>query len=330
VPDELLDTPAQQDPQQPEATPPGDAAEGSGGAAAPTPQEQFFLDVDERHRYRTKEDAVRSIQESGRRIGELTPWAEHAQRYGLTDPNALPQIFDNYLQMRDRLVQLEAQLKANDRGQAPAPQTLSPQDKANVEYLENHGFTRKEAIDKVLQEKLTPLEQRLQFLTEQVGRSEAQQDNAVVESGRNHLSSLMTAENLPVNNPELNEVIEDSIIAWMEQRSLDGNGNIVPDSPLDKFYRGGSEMREVVEQGFKRWASTVNVLRQNADAQYQRSKEKNVSRTPRPLPRQGAPVPTKKEDEPATRPRTPGAGGIFTDPALHDRAWERMQEASRE
>lgn len=307
--------------QQPQGTPDGGAA-----ATPPPTPEEYFLDVDERHKYKTRDDAVRSIQESGRHIGELTPWREHAQRYGVNDPSQLPQVFDSYLQMRDRVAQLEAQVAANARGQEPAPATLSAQDKTNVDYLERHGFSRKEALDKVLQDRLSPLERQVQALTDQLGRSEELQSNAVIDAGRNHLAQLMTDNGLPVNNADFNGVVEDSIIAWMEASSLDRQGKILPNSPLDRFYAGGSASREVIAEGFKRFASAANVLRQNADGQYQQRKESNVNRTPRPMPRQGAPTP-KEGDAPVTPARrTPGAGGIFTDPALHEKAWEVMQQ----
>lgn len=318
---ETPNTSAEEVVQQPQGTP-----EGGNEPTPPPTQEDYFLDVDERHRYKTQDDAKRAVQESGRRIGELTPWQEHAQRYGLRDPQQLPQVFDSYLQMRDRLAQLEAQVTANAKGQEPAPQTLSAQDKTNVEYLESHGFSRKEAIDKVLQERLSPLEQRVQQLSDQLGRSEELQNNAAVDAGRNYLATLMTENNIPVDNPQVNGVIEDSIIAWMEANSVDRKGNIVAGSPLDRFYAGGTSMREVVKQGYDRWFTTVNVLRQSADGQYQQRKEANVNRTPRPMPRQGAPVPTEQQQPATPARRTPGAGGIFTDPALHDKAWELMQE----
>lgn len=308
------------DEQQLETTSPSGAAPGS------QQQDTYFLDVDERHRYKTQEDAVRAIQESGQRIGQLTPWQEHAQRYGVTDPNALPQIFDSFIEMRDKLKQLEAQLEKNSgAAESGSQQKLNPTDEANVKYLETHGFTRKDAIDKVLSDKLSPLEQKVAHLESLLGQSQEQQTNAVIEQGREHLSGLMEDAGIPVDNPQVNEVIENAIVAWMEQNSLDRKGNILPGSPLDKFYQGGNAMREIVKVGFERVSSLVNVLRQSADGQYQQKKQQVVRSTPRALPKGNAPVPREGEEKQASR--VPGSGGV--NPKLHDAAWERMQEVNQ-
>ena len=297
------------------------------GAAAGSQQEEYFLNVDERHRYKTQDDAIKAIKESGEHIGRLTPWQEHAQRYGVTDPSALPQIFDQYLEMRDKLKALEAQVAKNDQGSASGGTSkLNPQDEANVKYLETHGFTRKDAIDKVLTEKLSPLEQKVAHLESLLGQSQDNQTQAVIESGREHLAGLMEDAGMPIDKPEINEVIEDSIVAWMEGQSLDRKGNIVPGSPLDKFYQGGAAMREVVQQGFERVTKVFNSSRQTSDGQYQQRNQQTVARTPKALPRGERPAPKSNEEQQQQRPRTPGSGGVNA--GLHDKAWEIMKEVN--
>jgi len=295
-------------------------------------QEDYFLEADDRHKYRTREDAIRAITESGQRIGQLTPWQEHAQRYGLTDPNALPAIFDQYLEMKEKLARLEGQLQSNQAGpqQTATTQKLSQQDEANVQYLEKHGFSRKDAIDQTLKDRLTPLEQKIQQLESQLTQSEQSQTQQVIDAGRNHLGGLMSDAGLPIDNPQFNEMVENNIVAWMEAQSLDRNGNIVPGSVLDKFYQGGRAMQSVVEEGFKKVNEVINIVRIQNEGQTQRNRSQAVTRTAKPLPRQGAPVPSENNQQQPQRGRTPGAGGIFADPAVHDRAWEKMQESNRD
>lgn len=326
MPDEqILDTPVGSEDSQDAATP----QQGDGTQQQAPRQEEYFLDADERHRYKTREEAIAAIKQSGERIGQLTPWQEHAQRYGITDPNALPNVFDRYLEMKQKLAEYERQAAQNTQQSQGTQQKLDPKDEANVKYLETHGFTRKEAVDKVLQERLSPLEQKIARLEAQLGESSVAQTNAVIESGRNYLGELMSDAGYAIDNPDTNEVIEDAIVAWMEGKSLDRNNNIVPGTPLDRFYQGGAAMKEVVKEGFERVTRLANLTKINADATVQRSRQQNVSRTPRALPRQGAPVP-QKQDETPSRPRTPGSGGVFADPSLHDKAWERMQEVNNQ
>ena len=319
---------------------------GSVGTAADTPQgaqdpaaaaaarEQYFLDVDERHRYKTREDAIRAISESGQHISRLTPWQEHASRYGVTDPNHLPRILDQYLEMRDKLAQYERERAQAAPAQAPNPQggqgngqQLDPKDQANIRYLEQQGFTRKEAIDKTLSEKLSPLESRINGLEGRFQESQTVLTNAAIDQGRQQLSTLMTEAGLPVDNPEMNEMVENSIVAWMEANSrYDKQGNPLPGTPLHQFYQGGAATKEVVRQGAAKVLGALNSVRQLQDGQAQRRRQQSVAGTPRALPKTGAPVPTDDKGQPTAAKRQPGAGGIFNKPELHDKAWALMQE----
>lgn len=307
------------------APPVGDPA---AGGQPLTSQEKYFLDVDERHRYRTADDAKKAVLESGSRISQLTPWEETSRRYGVTDPNHLPKIYDDYLAMRQKIADFERQQSAPPqpvKDQAAAQQ-LDPKDQQNIRYLEDKGFTRKEAIDKTLSEKLTPLEQRLAAMESFQQQNQTVLSNANIDAGRAVLSTLMTTAGYPIDNPKFNQMVEDSIVAWMEQNSrYDQQGNALPGTPLWNFHQGGHAMKQVVEQGSKAVFDNLNFLRQQQDGQAQQRRSQSAARASRPMPRQGAPVPNGKDQPDPQARRQPGSGS-FSKTEMHEKAWELLQE----
>ena len=300
--------------------------------------DQDFLIVNDRTRYRTQEDAVAAYNEAGQRISELTPYAEIAERMGISDPATLQDILMDYQQLRTAAAKQQTR---EDQGQAPSPKVeqqiasnLNEQDKANVEYLKKLGYSPAEAVVKALDEKIkqlqTTVEQRFQQLDGMTGQLSQRHQQALVESGQNFMAQELQSRGYDTSDPEVLEVLENAITNWMTANSYTDKGNLIPGSPLDKFFRGGRGLQDAVAQGLDRVLNATNKLRIQADAKYQGTKAGKVAKTSKPLPKGSQHGVDEKADGERKAPRRPGAGGIFQNPDLHDRAFELMKKAGQQ
>lgn len=308
---------------------PGDTPSGEGDQA-----DQDYLVVNERTRYKTREDAVRGFNEAGERISALSPYAEIIERNGIADPATLQDILADYRELRSAAAK---NVKQEDRGQAPTQRqeaavesNLSPDDKKNVEYLKRLGYTSNEAILKTIDDKFNQLKneigQRFQQLDSTAGQLTSQHQQQLIESGRSVMTQQLGEKGYDASDPEVNEMIENAITNWMNANSYTDKGRLIPGSPLDKFYRGGQALQEAVRQGLDRVLSATNKMRIQADGKYQQSKQQKVAKTAKPLPKGSQHgVEDSKKGSRKEAPR-PGAGSIFMNRELHDKAFEIMQK----
>jgi hypothetical protein len=313
-------------------TPSGD--EGDQGTQA----DQDFLVVNDRTRYKTQEDAVAAYNEAGQRISELTPYAEIAERMGIADPATLQDILVDYQQLRQAAAKQQTR---EEQGQAPSPRVeaqidsnLSDVDKKNIEYLKRLGYSPAEATVKALDDKITKLQQSLDQRFQQydgtVGQLSARQQQAMVETGQSYLAKDLTDRGYDTSDPAVMSFLENSVAKWMEANSYTEKGHLIPGSPVDKAYKGGRSFQEAVQQGLDVVLAATNKLRIQADAKYQGTKQQKVARTAKPLPKGSQHGVDEKNDGARRAPRRPGAGGIFQNPDLHDKAFEVMKRAGQQ
>jgi hypothetical protein len=312
----------------------GDQDGSSQGKKQDTGGAEPFLVVNARTRYRTRDEALEAFQRAGERISELTPYAEIAEKYGITEPTVLEDIFQDYLKLRQGAQQ---QVRREEGGAAPKEvadsklSQLSEKDRENYEYLKRLGFSPAEAFEKTVNERLSKLEQtlneKLSTLEGATSAAQAQQRDAIIESGQSYLGSLLEEKGYEAD-PQVHEMIENAITNWIESKSYDTRGRMIPGSPAEKFMRGGRGMQDVVAEGLERVLAAMNKMRLQADGKYQDTKRQKVRSTPKVMPKGSQHQVTDEQDE-GSRPRTPGAGGIFQNPQIHKDAWEVMQKARK-
>jgi hypothetical protein len=208
----------------PASSQPEDAQQDSGSG--------YFLEVDDRHRYRTPDDVKRAIAESDRRLAELAPWEERLKYHGIDSPEGLDNVVDEYL------------TRLEERQRVEGAAALTDQDREALAYLQKLGFLTKGDV--------AAREQG------QHAEEARQQEVQVIESARNDLRGLLKDAGLSEGSAKYAE-------PWMrefiELQSLDSRGRIKPGSLLDRFWDGGESAKKVVEEVFAAWKVGVDELR---------------------------------------------------------------------
>lgn len=309
-------------------TPSGD----EGGA-----EDTDFLVVNDRTRYRTREDAITAYSEAGQRINELSPYADIIERAGIDDPSTLQDILVDYQRLRSAA---QGQVTREDKGQPASPArqeaiasdpSLSDADRKNIEYLKRLGYSPAESTLKVIEEKLKSLTETVNQKFGQFDSVASQlnqgQQQALIEQGQTHLASLLEERGYQATPRTLN-FLENAITNWMQANSYTKQGNLIPGSPLDRFFRGGRNLRDAVNEGLEEGLAALNEMRIQADGKYQAIKQNKVTRTSKPLPK-GSQSGIEEDKGGRKAPLRPGAGGLFQDPQTHDKAFELMKRGGR-
>ncbi len=206
----------------------------------------YFLEVDERHRYRTPEDVKRAIGEADRRIAELSPLEERLKYHGIESPEHFDAVVDEYL------------TRLEERQQAEGAAALTEEDRAALAYLQKLGFLTRGDVGAADREQHT-----------QEARA---QEGQTVELGRDNLRSLVAGAGLPATAAKL---AEPWLAEFIQGQSVDAHGHIKRGSLLDRFWDGGESAKKVVQEAFAAWKVGVDELRGTARQPTQTSSHPN-------------------------------------------------------
>lgn len=301
----------------------GDAGDTQGGGG----DESYFLEVDDRTRYRTAEDAKTGFQEASQRIIELTPWQQIASEYGLTDPQDVAALLDELAELRARA----AAPSAPERGSEPtrtAPTQAnidpnSPEGKqaAALAWLKENGVQ----AGLVNNDQLSEIAERLEFLTSEAKRVDDERFLQRMEYGRNVLTEeLKNAGYWPTDPKDTAGiqaarefsavVLEDALTNWIN----------ADDRRVAAFHAGGESLANLIKTGLQRILPTFNVLRNSSSANDAARRNANASRGATRQTAAGAAAVRAAGVGARPAARTTGAlkpeDGITPD--VHERAWE--------
>lgn len=287
--DDQVDVDETQTDDQSTADPSGD--QGGEGAG-----EQDFLVVNDRQRYKSREEAIRAYTEAGQRIAALSQWERTARQYGVDDPTVLSQLFGELIQARQQLEQLKRQPKEEpNRAAQPSAgdANLSKEEREAREWLKKIfpelGVVTKDQLQSI-SEKLNAFDQRFETQSTET-------HNILVEESTNKVSEWMKADGLNDNeNRSLQNLIERSIAAYMNS-----------DPQLVRRWQlGGSAMDRVLREAYDAAMDALSLVRVNSGAAYSQGKKNALNRNPKKLPQSGLPPaknaaanaqPKKGEDE---------------------------------
>jgi hypothetical protein len=298
-----------------EGAPNGDEGQGD--------QDQYFLTVDDRTRYKTQEEAVKGIQESGRRIAELTPWQQIAQEYGLRDPRDVAALLDELIEHRANQGRTQAR-GAEPQQTKPAAAgagdgQVSPEQKSAIEWLSKHGAE----AGLVTKTEMEELKELLGSLRENAQASDEERFERRIDEGRGYLKSEL--QEMGIKLPENKEtaegllgLLEDALTNWV---NLD-------DNRVAAFYQGGDILKQLVKDGLSNRAVVLNILKNQPAANYAAQKTNAQSQT-----RRATQAPTKAQSKTQTpNQNQPGkknkldTGEDFTS-ETHERAFDLLQQA---
>lgn len=272
---------------------------------------EWFLEVDERTRFKTADEAKRSYNEAGQRIAQLAPYEKVLGKYGIKDPQMLPSLLDELIASR------EAKAAA---GKAPkvepkAEQNLSKEDKEIRAYLQKVapelGFVSKSEIEKLTAE--------IAELRQGSTQSQEARTQSLVEDGESKISGFLSAAKIDDADGSKMKVVGTLVKSWIES---DPSGELV-----ERFFKGGRSMEAVVKEGYDQamktlgWQAAATTTVPNAAAATAIAKGKQIV-VNKKLPAEGSASKAKTETK---APQTSGKRDYISE--LHDKARKVFEES---
>jgi DNA-directed RNA polymerase subunit F len=309
-------------------SPPGEGDEptkpqGSPAASGEGAKEEWFLEVDDRTRYRTKEDAVKGWKDTKKHASDLSEYATTLKDYGITSKEELDEVLEEYGSLSRKALDAddEAQAATGKEKKPPPAASASPsdgeltdEDKRAIAYFKRVGVVTKEDF--------RDLQKALDSLNKQQEALYSREQDTVVQAAQQELGRLLEKSGLPAE--KFSEPVEDYVRAWIERQSPRGNdGEPKRGTPLYRFQQGGREAMKVVDEGFAAFRKVLEAAGWKQSAEYKETKGKQQAKAGKTLPADGAPKPG--EGEPKKGAPSPLSGFPTT---VHDKAWDLLQQAT--
>lgn len=268
--------------------------------------DKFFLKVNDRTAFKTAEDAIRSFEEAGNRIGSLSQWEKFARQHGINTPEEMVQVFSEAFQARQR-----PKSNAQDGAKPDAAETeFKPEEKQAIDFLKKAGFLTADQI--------ADMRAQLDVSNRTVQEQEQRELESRVDEGRTELHRLFKEKGYVGADgkldPELQESAEAIITNWLNSVSLDpASGKAKTDSPLYKLFYGTRAERDgVVAEGFSRVMRVLERGTAKTAARVEATRTTNTGRT----------------TNVARPPARPGAPAAPAGPSLQDRAFALFQKVA--
>lgn len=291
-----------------------------------------FLEVDERTKYMTAEDAKRGYQEAGKRIAALSAWEKELKEYDVS-PSDVRTYLDELIESRQSAAEMKRQLDefknkerdAASRGsqsdtKVSGEAKLTREEKDAVDWLKQQlpslGYISKEdalKLVKDLQDKTGKIDQ----IEAQVNQQNERYRNSLINEGRTKLGSWL-ADDQYTDDEEgsLKLMIEGSIRDWINASEI----------RTKKFYEGGSVTEGLLKEGYDRAKKALGMVRassssSNKSVSYVKSKADALKRNVKRLPNQDI---TQNKSKTLGKPKKKIDAGGHRDfiGEKHNKAWE--------
>lgn len=273
------------------------ADDGSQGA-----EDEPFLPVNDRTVYKTREDAIKGYTEAQKTITSLSEYQKVAKEFGISDPKTIKTLFLELLDRREKEKAAKTQTSQKPTAEGDDEEQLTPELKAAIKFLQKNAaraglMTKAEAAE---------LQKKLEAFEGSSKQSEEAQANALVAEGQETLTGLLTAGKVTVTDEQRTEM-EDNIKAWI-------NGS---EDRIAKWWGTPVQRQALIKQGFDRELKAMGINPAAAVTAQGKTKAQLMSRTARPLPRDGAPGKGKNQPVDPKQARR----------NIHQRAWAEVQKA---
>jgi hypothetical protein len=270
-------------------------------ATQDTGDDEYFLTVDDRTRYRTAEDAQKAFKEAGERIATLSAWDKAVGSQYDADPEQVAAALEDYIKIK-----AEQAKAATAAGKQQSAEThtddvqLTPKEQDALKWLKKIG-PQLGYVPK------TELEEVKSALAELKAGNEsyAQAQLATQEAaGQGTLNSLIKANKLP-EDPKFSAFVENSVAAWVNQSQ----------KRVETWHRGGAAAQDLLKQGFEYVMNDgLNFLRNGkGTTTYQGKNLGTTTGTVRRLPQVGSKLGTARPQQRQTAKPTAKE--------IHEAAW---------
>jgi hypothetical protein len=212
-------------------------------------QDSDFLVVNERTRFRTAEDAIKSFDEAGKRIQSLSGWEKEIKdRFGVNDPQTAAALLQELVERRAEAERTAAAAKSQ-KTTATTVKTddeegLSTEDAQALKWLKKHaprlGFVPQEELKSTVEELKAQIEELKTGNTAASQQVFESQRNSLIDSGRESVKGWMTTEKIADTDGEKQLVIESLVRDWVNSDQ----------ERVKRFYASSSESRALLKEGF--------------------------------------------------------------------------------
>lgn len=241
----------------------------------------YFLEVDDRTKYKTVEDAQKAYHEAGERIAQLSTWEKEIGKVYGADPSQIAAALDDYIKIKS-----EQERAAADKGK-PAVESathtddvqLTPKEQEALKWLQKVapklGFVPKKELDEVrsaLAELRTGNEENAS------ARLETQ-----IATGQGTLKGLIKENKLP-DSPEFASFVEDAVAGWVNQSQ----------ARQTQWHKGGSAAQDLLKQGFEYVMNGTAALRSGTAKPTYQGRNSGTTGTVKRLPQVGSKLATGK------------------------------------
>lgn len=266
----------------------GDGGDDAQAAQSQAQQEKWFLEVDARNRYRTREDAIKSWREAGKRISQLSGYERLLRRYGVDKPS--PEMVDTLIrellehrtrakasQSEDGASAAQQQKGSDSSRTVTSDANLTPEQRRALDWLRANG----KAAGYVPHEELLPMTEKLKAFEKELAElrgfrqnSESQHLDSLVRHGQSELRTLLKGAKLlsqdPAQAKSMGLFAERALRAWIEEDQ----------DRLDRFQAGGDELAELIREGFEEIETVLNSVRAQQSASYAGKKNAAAGKPP--------------------------------------------------
>lgn len=287
-----------------------------------------FLVVNDRQQYKTREEAVRGIQEAGETIARLSAWDKELERYGVKDPRVAAQLFDELLEARKKLAEAEKAAKesssksvqsGNDKQTTTTDDSdLSKEDQAALKWLKKHaprlGFvpqTELQSLKDELQKQIAEQGKLIDGFKQQGETAKEEQRQSLIADGQSSVKQWLATDKISDPDGAKQNVIETLVTAWINQ----------DEKRVNRFYAGGSSLTSLLKEGYDLAKKTLGWGTQPATSDAV-NKGRQLHRN-RSLPQAGAAGQGRRQNDGVKR----DAGGRKDHiGSVHTKAWEMAQK----
>lgn len=292
-------------------------------------EQQFFLDVDERHRYRTADEAKKAVSEASARIAELSAWNKELKEYGELTPQDVRGYLDELIQLRQAAKEAQDQIKQfneeKQRGQkesksdsADPAEALTADEKAARAWLKKAmpelGYVPKSEVVSLVQ----ALQEKVGKFESYQAQQQEQYKESLVSDSRGKVQSWMKDAGFTDD--------EDGSLQLMIEAGIRDFVN-ADDRRVTRFYTGGSTTEKVIKEGYDRVAKALGLVRTQSSTTYAQNKAAALARNGKKMPSVGSVamkpgIPGKPGQKPNSGKRIDASGKRDFIGEQHNKAWE--------
>lgn len=267
---------------------------------------QPFLTVNDRTSFATQEEAIKSFDEAGNRISELTPFHKVAvDEFGLDSSEELKQVLAEYIELKNAGTSQEK----DDSGTV---ETDAKVDSDGFTTEQNDAIKALKVLGLPTGEDFKKLQAELTSVRESRDTDRETNYQNLIRTGRSVALEMFKTENIPT---ELHENAETFIRGYLERGGTDKNEQLVYDSALERFYRGGADQQAAVQEAMDAYKAVVQHGKTSAGKDYSKDKKTAIDSNNKPVG-DGRGSDGNRED--GKKPRT--------DAQVHEAAWKRFSE----